>query len=293
MRLVPLTTFRYFTERELYLEWLGSAECQRARRAMEGPIEKLLAKGATLEIYCAAHAGHGRIGARVEQAEGAWNWRESGQCLACGAITRIRLVAEWIERARTNYIHPQLYITEQLTPLFKALSVSMPGIVGSEFVPNPDERARASATLAAYLSNPLASVRHEDVTALSFEDGGFDLIGSFDVLEHVPDYARALCEFYRVLRPGGQLMLTVPFLNAAQETLVRARHADGALEFLESPEYHGNPTIPGEGVLCYYHFGWDLLDQLRRVGFRSVALLDAWGYETGIFGDLSAIVATK
>ena len=66
-----------------------------------------------------------------------------------------------------------------------------------------------------------------------------------------------------------------------------------SLKYLEPPEYHGNPTIPGEGVLCYYHFGWDLLDALRAAGFCSVALIDAWGDETAVFGDQLAIVATK
>jgi len=180
-----------------------------------------------------------------------------------------------------------------LTPLYKALIALTPSVVGSEFVPDPNERAKASATLAAYLGNAQACIRHEDVCALSFADESLDLIGSFDVLEHVPDYARALTEFFRVLRVGGQLLLTVPFLNATNETLVRAQYVDGALRHLAPPEYHGNPTITGEGVLCFYHFGWDLLDQLRTIGFRSVALLDVWGRETAIFGDQNAIVATK
>lgn len=65
------------------------------------------------------------------------------------------------------------------------------------------------------------------------------------------------------------------------------------LEHLEPPAYHGNPNIPGDGVLCYYHFGWDLLDTLRAAGFRSIPVIDAWGGATAVFGDQLAIVATK
>jgi SAM-dependent methyltransferase len=37
-----------------------------------------------------------------------------------------------------------------------------------------------------------------------------DLVGAFDVLEHIADDRRVLDEFYRALRPGGVLIATVP-----------------------------------------------------------------------------------
>lgn len=45
---------------------------------------------------------------------------------------------------------------------------------------------------------------------LPFADGSFDLVCLFDTLEHIPDEARALAEVKRVLRPGGQVFLSVP-----------------------------------------------------------------------------------
>lgn len=220
-------------------------------------------------------------------------WRESGACNVCAAITRIRLAAEWFHRAAANQPQSRIYLTEQLTPLYKVLRSAFPDIVGSEYTPDDAQRKASSKNLAAYLGDPAAQIQHEDVCRLSFADQSFDLIGSFDVLEHVPDYPLALSEFRRVLRDGGQLLLTVPFLNASPSTLVRARIENDRLVHLELPEYHGNPTLPGDGVLCFYHFGWDLLDALRSAGFRSVALLDAWGDETAVFGDQNAIVATR
>jgi SAM-dependent methyltransferase len=47
--------------------------------------------------------------------------------------------------------------------------------------------------------------------SLPFADGRFDLVFSSQVLEHVPDAARAMTECARVLRPGGELVLSVPF----------------------------------------------------------------------------------
>lgn len=38
----------------------------------------------------------------------------------------------------------------------------------------------------------------------------FDLLGLFDVLEHIPDDSRLLRDILKILRPGGHLLLTVP-----------------------------------------------------------------------------------
>lgn len=58
--------------------------------------------------------------------------------------------------------------------------------------------------------------RHPQVTAdvceLPFADGQFDAVCLMEVLEHVHAPARAIDEIYRVLRPGGTLIFSVPFL---------------------------------------------------------------------------------
>jgi SAM-dependent methyltransferase len=46
--------------------------------------------------------------------------------------------------------------------------------------------------------------------AIPFDDGSFDLVCLFDVLEHVRDDRRALQRVRALLKPGGQAVVTVP-----------------------------------------------------------------------------------
>lgn len=52
--------------------------------------------------------------------------------------------------------------------------------------------------------------RQGDLTKLDFPENFFDLICAFEVIEHIKDYSQALAEFYRVLKPGGILLISTP-----------------------------------------------------------------------------------
>jgi SAM-dependent methyltransferase len=59
-----------------------------------------------------------------------------------------------------------------------------------------------------------AAVRVGDVARLPYSDECFDGLVSGEVLEHLPDDQKALGEAYRVLRPGGVCVVTVPLGRA-------------------------------------------------------------------------------
>lgn len=54
------------------------------------------------------------------------------------------------------------------------------------------------------------NVHQMDATALRFEDGQFDHVYSFHVIEHIFDLRRALSEMARVVSPGGRILLVYP-----------------------------------------------------------------------------------
>ena len=49
-----------------------------------------------------------------------------------------------------------------------------------------------------------------DVQQLPFDSGTFDLVCSFETLEHVPNPPVGLAELVRVTKPGGHLIITTP-----------------------------------------------------------------------------------
>jgi SAM-dependent methyltransferase len=48
-----------------------------------------------------------------------------------------------------------------------------------------------------------------DARQIAFENE-FDLIGAFDVLEHIPEDEKVLSQIYEAVKPGGGIVLTVP-----------------------------------------------------------------------------------
>ncbi len=49
-----------------------------------------------------------------------------------------------------------------------------------------------------------------DVRRLPFADGAFDVVTAMDIIEHIDDDKAASSEIFRVLKPGGRLLVTVP-----------------------------------------------------------------------------------
>jgi len=280
---------RFTTLPELESFWQAEVETLRTRRAEEAELVAALGerRSATLDAVCWSCDGvRPLLYDRLYAGEGGVNWRERLVCPGCQLNNRLRLSLHALATLEPPPDSAsRLYATEQLTPFARVLQQRYPGAVLSEFL--GCERAPGSVDERG--------LRHEDVTGLSFADASLDYLLSFDVLEHVPDYARALAEFARTLRPGGILLLSVPFALGQAETMVRARlAADGSIEHLHTAEYHGDPVDPEKGVLCYYHFGWQLLDELRRAGFATAEVRLYYSVEYGyIGGEQMLIVATR
>ncbi|MFN0029678.1 MAG: class I SAM-dependent methyltransferase [Acidimicrobiales bacterium] len=113
---------------------------------------------------------------------------------------------------------------------------------------------RAMGDWFDYLCSDFDERAHAGTVQLDLQDialpsESFDVVLSAHVLEHVPDTDAALRELYRILAPGGTLLLQVPVLQ--ERTAVPAR-----------PEFHGDNTPVA------WRFGPDLSDRLAAAGFE-------------------------
>ncbi|HET8898644.1 MAG TPA: methyltransferase domain-containing protein [Rhodanobacteraceae bacterium] len=263
------------------------------RRCRETEIAQIEFPG-SLRIFC-THC-QARVDAVV-----AWgptsadepNWRESTTCPQCGLIGRVRFCEELLRALLAEKREPVLYMTEQATIAYARVREIFPHAIGSEFVgDDPKKRERLQSYLTRLTQDGGMRLRHEDVTQLQLTDESQDAILTMEVLEHVPNYSLALLEFHRVLRDQGVLVISVPFIENSPETLLRARLTNDGIEHLMPPEYHGDPTEDA-GCLAFHAFGWDLLDQIRRAGFRDAYLVDNWDPEKGYLGFVGTIYARK
>ncbi len=109
--------------------------------------------------------------------------------------------------------------------------------------------------------------KYADVQAMRYADAYFDVVVTSDVFEHVRLHEPAFREMHRVLRPGGAMIMTVPYVHGWEKTLVKVEPQGDRDNFITPPEYHGEHT------LVYRIYGRDLHDLLRGIGF-SVAYLE-------------------
>jgi SAM-dependent methyltransferase len=126
------------------------------------------------------------------------------------------------------------------------LAVEMAEVVGAEgsvYGIDPSESMLAIAAEREPLERSAAlHFRTGGATDLPFDDASFDAVTSTQVYEYVEDMPRALSEAYRVLRPGGRLLV----LDTDWDSVVwRSRDPDRMRRVLTVWDEHlADPHLP-------------------------------------------------
>jgi ubiquinone/menaquinone biosynthesis C-methylase UbiE len=118
-----------------------------------------------------------------------------------------------------------------------------------------------------------------DAQALGIADASFEVILCTEVLEHLPEPQRAIDEMFRVLVPGGQLLLTTRFLFPIHDaphdyfrfTKYGLRHLLRRFEIVELQE---ETDAVGTLAVLLQRLGMQA-ETLHRQPFRAVWLLSA------------------
>ncbi len=96
-----------------------------------------------------------------------------------------------------------------------------------------------------------------DITRIPFTAESYDVVIAHHVLEHIDDDRTAMRELFRILRPGGSAVLTVPINASRAETYENAAIA--------SPE---DRTAHFSAPDHRRYYGLDFANRLEQAGFR-------------------------
>lgn len=159
------------------------------------------------------------------------------RCLDCGSRERHRLLHLWVIEGGGNklagkrilHFAPEKTVVRQMrgNPLYETADLKM-----------------ASAT------------HRVDIAKVALPDAGYDIVMAHHVLEHVDDDRAAMRELFRLLKPGGTALLSVPINPSRRETYENPAIVEKALRSV----HFGN-----EDHKRYY--GLDFADRLQAAGF--------------------------
>jgi SAM-dependent methyltransferase len=108
-----------------------------------------------------------------------------------------------------------------------------------------------------YPSDP--KITKIDVTDIPFEANTFDIVFCNHVLEHVPDYHKAMSEIFRVLKPGGTAILQTPFSALLKQNFEDESINTDALRFyFYAQEDHVRLFSQEQFLIGLKHAGFEL-----------------------------------
>lgn len=212
-------------------------------------------------------------------------WREQLTCEHCRTASRYRSIARGLRAVKE--------LTAQNAQSLAKLSNNSGGVRLRVYdtqppfyyapcaYPLPDLKAKGwiDVELSQYKPKHPMGVRlaqgvsNQNLECLTFEDESFDLVITSDVMGNVRLDDRAHREIYRILKPGGIYLFTVPHDFSWEKTLTRVQVSDPDdpskdVHLLE-PEYHGDTNSDEEGgVLAYRAYGKDIETYLTELGFE-------------------------
>ena len=116
---------------------------------------------------------------------------------------------KWSRKNLYEFIDSQL---NSIKPGMSVLNVGASGEVGRRL----SQALTQNNTGIELVSTDIDPERNPDVVCdvcdMPFPDNSFDAVFLIEVLEHVHNPPKALSEIYRVLKPGGNLIFSVPFI---------------------------------------------------------------------------------
>lgn len=206
--------------------------------------------------------------------------RNDYRCLRCHSVPRQRALLLVLSECFPDWRARRIYEAGGSGPSSDKLRRECPGYVSSHYHPTWGRGTVRDGE------------RAEDLEALTFESGSFDLVITQDVLEHILRPELAFAEIARVLVPGGAHVFSVP-LFPHPATVVRAEPScDGGVTHLLEPDFHKDPVDP-QGSLVVREWSADIADFIHRHSGMATTIHTVRDRRVGIDGGHRDILVSR
>ena len=164
--------------------------------------------------------------------------RWDARCLDCGSRERHRLLHLWITEGGGDKLAGKRIL---------------------HFAPEKAFMRRMRGNALYETADLLqAGVTHQvDITDTKLPSASYDVVMANHVLEHIPDDRAAMRELFRLLKPGGIALLTVP-INATRHDTYENASVTGAANLWAHFSAHDHVR----------YYGLDFADRLAEAGFQ-------------------------
>lgn len=208
---------------------------------------------------------------------------ESDNCPVCGGAEFISGQALWPKLIDAWELSAEevVYVNEQQATICKScgsnvrsmtLALALRNYVGSNStlletvedksfnfgkILEVNEAGTLHNCLSRLPEHQFASYPEYDLTNLSIPSDTFDIVVHSDTLEHIPNPDMALQECWRVLKPGGALIFTVPVIVGRM-----SRSRAGLPK-----SFHGAPNDVRDDMVVHTEYGADIWVSVMQAGF--------------------------
>jgi SAM-dependent methyltransferase len=177
------------------------------------------------------------------------NRQQGFRCKSCGSRLRSMALAAWFQRyVKSVDVLQKLVNNNQLARSLSILEIN--------------EAGQLTQFLKKLPLHTLGVYPEIDIQRMTYLDNSFDIVMHSDTLEHIPDPIKALSECYRVLRPGGVCVFTVPVVVDCLSRSTEGR----------KPTYHGYAGSTEESFRVHTEFGSDVWKLVVAAGFSEYRL---------------------
>lgn len=253
------------------LSYLNSIDSIRAK------VESDLSNLNKVQFFCSVCDSLSSLTLRNPHKDGWIDLRGNIICSQCRFSVRHRLFYDYIKTSfGKTQRNQKVLIFEALSKFFSLIDQRFDFVKGVEYLGNEFVTGETYKVKGK-------DIVHQDMQNLSYQDESFDLVFHLEVLEHVPDYTRAMEEIYRVLKKNGRCVFMCPIYSRLEHIVHAVLRKDGSLNFLNGEKYHGDP-LRKEGAPVFNDFGLNLIYDLKKIGFRPKLIMN-YSIQKGYFSN--------